>query len=173
MAGVVPQTGFKLETLHTLKLRQTALSDLSLQSFIALCPNLRRLDISFTPVLHPPSPLTNKQTSLTALQKLCLTSTQVSNVEVLAVISGLPQLTTLLLGAMGERQGSSATMGNTSALTMNNDFLARLTNVLEDFRFLEAVSLVGNAKLGLTEKSDGALSGFIGRIGRKCKVCIH
>lgn len=74
---------------------------------------------------------------------------------------------------MGERQGSSATMGNTSALTMNNDFLARLTNVLEDFRYLEAISLVGNAKLGLTEKSDKALSNFIGRVGRKCKVCSY
>jgi hypothetical protein len=74
---------------------------------------------------------------------------------------------------MGERQGSSATMGNTSALTMNDDFLWRLTDILEQYKHLEAVSLVGNAKLGLTERTHGAVSDFIRRVGRNCTVGIH
>lgn len=104
------------------------------------------------------------------LEKLSLTSTRVSSINMLATISELPQLRILSLGALGERQGSSATMGNPSALTMNNDTLVRLTDILENCQHLESVSLVGNAKLGLTERIDGALSDFICRVGRKCKV---
>lgn len=61
-------------------------------------------------------------------------------------------------------------MGNASALTMNNETLMRLTDILENFEHLESISLVGNAKLGLTERTDGAMSDFISRVGRKCKV---
>jgi hypothetical protein len=104
------------------------------------------------------------------LEKLSLTSTRVSSSDMLATISKLPQLKTLSLGALGERQGSSATMGNASALTMNNDSLVRLTDILENCQHLESISLVGNAKLGLTERMDGALLKFISRVGRKCKV---
>lgn len=88
----------------------------------------------------------------------------------LAFISELPQLKTLSLGALGERQGSSAKMGNASALTMNDDTLLRLTDILTNFQHLEAVSLVGNAKLGLIGRPEGVMSDFIGRVGRKCKV---
>ena len=53
---------------------------------------------------------------------------------------------------------------------MNNETLMRLTDILENFEHLESISLVGNAKLGLTERTDGAMSDFISRVGRKCKV---
>jgi pyruvate/oxaloacetate carboxyltransferase len=107
---------------------------------------------------------------VSSLQKLSLTSTRVSNTDLLAIVSELPQLKTLSLGALGERQGSSATMGNSSALTMNSDTLVRLTDILANFQHLESVSLVGNAKLALTERTDAVVSDFISRVGRKCKV---
>lgn len=135
-----------------------------------MCPNLQRLDVSFTLVIHPMSLL--QPSKATALQKLSLTSTRISSADVLAIISNLSQLKTLSLGGLGERQGSSATMGNISALTMTNDTLRRLTQILEGFEHLENISLVGNAKLGLTERADGALSDFIRRVGRKCKVSV-
>jgi hypothetical protein len=94
------------------------------------------------------------------LEKLSLTSTRVSSSDMLATVSKLPQLKTLSLGALGERQGSSATMGNASALTMKNESLVRLTDILENCQHLESISLVGNAKLGLTERMDGALLEF-------------
>jgi hypothetical protein len=135
---------------------------------MSLCPSLERLDLSFTLVVRPL--LHYQPPDIVSLQKLSLTSTRVSIVDMLAVISQLPHLKTLSLGALGERQGSSATMGNPSALTMNNDTLRRLTDILENDRHIENVSLVGNAKLCLTERIDGAMSDFISRVGRKCKV---
>ena len=153
--------------MRTLKLRQTSLSDTSLQFIIAKCPNLQRLDLSFTLVQHPVSLFSPPNIRLT---KLSLTSTRVSSADLLATISTLPHLQTLALGALGERQGSSATMGNTSALTMTNATLMRLTDILQDFWQLENISLVGNAKLGLTERIDGAMSDFVRRVGRRCKV---
>ncbi|KIM84624.1 hypothetical protein PILCRDRAFT_390629 [Piloderma croceum F 1598] len=167
LAGVALYKDFKLQNLRTLKLRQTSLSDSSLHPLMSLCPSIRRLDLSFTLVLHPLLLFQSPNTVL--LEKLSLTSTRVLSNDMLATISKLPQLKTLSLGALGERQGSSAAMGNASALTMNNDSLVRLTDILENFQHLESVSLVGNAKLGLTERVDGALLDFISRVGRKCK----
>jgi len=167
LAGIAQHKGFEFKHLRTLKLRQTSLSDSSLHPLISLCPSLQRLDLSFTLVLHPLSLF--QPPDIIPLQKLSLTSTRISNVDLLAVVSNLPQLNTLSLGALGERQGASATMGNASALTMNNETLARLTDILENLQHLETVSLVGNAKLGLTERTDGAILGFISRVGRKCK----
>ena len=159
-----------LTEMHTLKLRQTSLSDASLQSIIAKCPNLRRLDLSFTLVQHPVSLFSTPNIPLT---KLSLTSTRVSSADLLAIISILPHLQTLALGALGERQGSSATMGNTSALTITNKTLMQLTDILQDFRQLENISLVGNSKLCLTERTDGAMSDFVRRVGRRCKVSLN
>lgn len=152
-----------LKNLRTLKLRQTSLSDSSIRAVVALCPMLERVDLSFTLVVHP-------LWLSVPLQKLSLTSTLVSNIDLLATIANLPQLRILYLGALGERQGSSATMGNSTALTFNNDTLMRLTDILQNFMHLESVSLVGNTKLCLTERHDGAMSNFISRVGRKCKV---
>lgn len=161
--------GVTLTEMRTLKLRQTSLSDASHQSMISKCPNLQRLDLSFTLVQHPVSLFSTPDIQL---RKLSLTSTRVSSADLLAIISKLPHLQTLALGALGERQGSSATMGNASALTMTNETLMRLTDILQDFQQLENISLVGNAKLGLTERTDGAMSDFVRRVGRKCKASL-
>lgn len=61
-------------------------------------------------------------------------------------------------------------MGQSSALTFTNEALIRLTDILDKFAHLESVSLVANAKLGFTERRDGAVADFIARVGRKCKV---
>jgi hypothetical protein len=174
LAGVTEYSkDFQLRNLRTLKLRQTSLSDSSLRPLISLCPNLRRLDLSFTLVLHPLSIFQPLDIVTVPLEKLSLTSTRVSSLDLLAIVSNAPRLKTLSLGAMGERQGSSASLGNASALTMNNETLARLTDILENFQHLETVSLVGNAKLGLNERTDGTISSFISRVGRKCQVRVN
>jgi len=167
LSGIAQHKDFKLHNLRSLKLRQISLSDSSLHSLISLCPAVQRLDLSFTLVLRPL--LLFHLPHLVSLQKLSLTSTRISSADMLAAVSELPRLETLSLGALGERQGSSATLGNASALTMNNDTLRRLTDILENYQHLKNVSLVGNAKLGLTERTDGAISDFISRVGRKCK----
>lgn len=53
-------------------------------------------------------------------------------------------------------------------MTMNDDTLHALTNVLQTFVHLEDISLVGNIKLG--SKIDSALCSFVSRVGKKCKV---
>ena len=138
------RTEFKLEALRTLKLRQASLYlDLSLQPIIALCPNLARLDISFTPVVHVSSLL---KPVLEKMQKLSLTSTQVPNADLLAVISELPAVNNVVTGSDSCPPGFQCNYGqHKSALTMNNDFLGHLTNILAGFRDLETISL----KLGM------------------------
>lgn len=163
LAGV--NQDFKLLNLRTLKLRQTALSDASLNLFISLCPNLKRLDLSFTLVRHLSLP---KTLNVSLMEKLSLTSTSITSVDLLALVSLLPQLKTLSLGALGGGHGSSVAVGNSTAMTMNEDTLAALTNILKDYQHLEDINLVGNTKLGLTGKS--GISGFISNVGRRCKV---
>ncbi|KAG8212808.1 hypothetical protein J3R82DRAFT_11100 [Butyriboletus roseoflavus] len=109
-----------LPRMKNLKFRQLGLSETSMYAFIALCPNLTRLDVSFTR-LHrlPPSPLTPAST----LEKLSLTSTALSSTDIVSLISTLPNLRTLYLGALGSGQGSSASIGNISAMTMTDDTL--------------------------------------------------
>lgn len=55
-------------------------------------------------------------------------------------------------------------------MTMNDDALHALTDVLMTFEHLEDISLVGNVKLGSSSKIDSALWSFVGRVGKKCKV---
>jgi hypothetical protein len=166
LAGI--DDDFQLPCLRTLKIRQTSLTDASLNSIISFCPNLKCLDLSFTPVRRPPPLLS--ASSIPALEKLSLTSTRVASSDLLAVVTLLPQLRTLSLGALGGGQGSSAAIGNSSAMTMNDETLYALTDRLESFHYLEDVNLVGNTKLGITASGDGALLNFISRVGRKCKV---
>ncbi|KAG6333607.1 hypothetical protein ID866_5478, partial [Astraeus odoratus] len=151
--------------LHNLKFRQLALSDASVQSFLMRCPNLKRLDLSFTNVRRPP-PTMN---AAPPLEKLSLTSTNIQIPDVVALITALPGLRILSLGAIGGGQGSSVSMGNSSALNMTDEALVHLTDALQGLGNLEKVSLVGNSKLGLTSRGDGALADFLRKVGRKCK----
>lgn len=157
--------------LRTLKLRQTSLTDASLRPMIQMCPKLERLDISFTLVLHPLSVLPPSLS--TSLQKLSLSSTRVSSVDLLAVIPNLTRLKILSLGALGEVQGASI-KNSIASSTLDNNTLAQLTGVLEDFPYLEDINLVGNVKLGRLSWNVGAnanaMADFISRVGRKCKV---
>jgi hypothetical protein len=104
------------------------------------------------------------------IEKLSLTSTVISSVDVVALISSLPHIKSLALGALGGGQGSSVAIGNTSAMTMTDQTLESLTGVLKDFGQLEKISLVGNTKLGATSRRSGALEYFIKCVGRECKV---
>lgn len=103
------------------------------------------------------------------IEKLSLTSTVISSVDVVALISSLPHIKSLALGALGGGQGSSVAIGNTSAMTMTDQTLESLTGVLKDFGQLEKISLVGNTKLGATSRRSGALEYFIKCVGRECK----
>lgn len=107
------------------------------------------------------------------VEKLSLTSTAISGVDVVALISSLPHIKSLALGALGGGQGSSVAIGNTSAMTMTDQTLESLTDVLKHFEQLEKISLVGNTKLGVTSRRGGALEYFIQCVGRKCKVGSH
>lgn len=133
-----------------------------------MCPGLQRFDVSFTLVRHPPLLLSPSQ--IPPLQKLSLTSTAVSASDLVEIISLLPQLRALSLGAMGGSRGSRISVGNTSSMTMTDNSLRELTAVLETFMHLESINLVGNTKLGITSKTDSALFGFVSRVGRRCKV---
>lgn len=159
--------GFRLPDLRTLKLRQTSLSEASLGSILKICPALRRLDISFTLIRHPPQLL---DSCMSTLEKLCLTSTSILPSDLINVVSILPGLRVLAIGAMGVNRGSRASIGNTSAMTMTDVTLLSLTSVLEKFRHMEDISLVGNTKLGLALNEPSAMSSFISRVGRNCKV---
>lgn len=159
---------FSLPVLRNLKLRQTSISDAALSPILKLCPALQRLDLSFTLIRHPPSLLAESR--IPALQKLSLTSTAVSTADLINILGLLPDLHTLALGALGENRGSRASIGNSSAMTMTDEALRSLTDVLASFHHLESINLVGNTKLGLSSKVDGALSEFVTKVGRKCKV---
>jgi hypothetical protein len=158
----------KFTNMKTLKLRELGLTDGPLKYLISLFPNLNRLDVSFTPIRR--LSYLNLPILVPNLEKLSLTSTGVASSEMLTVISNLPQLRTISLGALGGGQASNATLGNSSAMTMTDDTLARLTDILETFVDLENINLVGNTKLGLNTRGTGALAQFIARVGRRCKV---
>ncbi|KAG2146556.1 uncharacterized protein EDB93DRAFT_1337544 [Suillus bovinus] len=164
-SAVFADKSFILRNIQTLKLRQLDLSESSISPFLARCPNLTRLDLSFTHIHRLlPAMLVEAR-----IEKLSLTSTAISSVDVVALISSLPRIKSLALGALGGRQGSSVAIGNTSAMTMTDQTLESLTNVLKDFGQLEKISLVGNTKLGATFRRSEALGYFIRCVGRKCK----
>ncbi|KAJ7139846.1 hypothetical protein C8R44DRAFT_765568 [Mycena epipterygia] len=149
-----------LPNLRTLKLCRLSISEVSLNALLPLCPNLRRLDISFTAVRHPllgsyPVP---------ALEKLSLTSTGVSNPDLFALLPRLPNLTSLALGALGASPRSIASID--SSMTLTDDALLKAIPLLQPYIALTNLSLVGNIKLGATT---AALSRFVTDVGRTCK----
>lgn len=155
--------------VRTLKLRHTHLSSTSIIAIITMCPNLKRLDLGFTLIRRLPSVAAEPPPPL---QKLSLTSTGISSADLIAVVALLPQLETLYLGALSESSGGSGgAHGSLSAMTLDNNMLMALTEVLEPFQHLKNINLVGNTKLGLTEAKDGAVGDFMLRVGRRCLVC--
>ncbi|KAK0198662.1 RNI-like protein [Armillaria mellea] len=134
---------FRHVNLRNLKLRQTAVSDHSMMTLTTICPNLRRLDVSFTGIRKPSLWVDQSP----HLEKLCLTSTAISSGELCNTIRNLSKLKTLVIGALG---------------CWNNDLLA-------EHGGLESLSLVSNTKLSLTRRESSALCHMISRVGRKCK----
>jgi len=161
--AVLDVSEFRLPNLKTLKLRQTAVTDASISQFLLVCPNIRRLDLSFTAVRHPPLLLTAQ-----SLEKLSLTSTWITSSNLIQILSNMSGLRTLALGALGAGRGLSASISNSSALTMTDQVLKDITDILSSYESLEKVSLVGNSKLGMSGRKDGALADFIRRVGRRC-----
>lgn len=104
------QPDFRLPSLKTLKLRQTAVNDTIINQCLIICPNIRRLDLSFTNVRHPPPLLGNQ-----LLEKLSLTSTKVSTPDLVRILTNLQGLKSLALGALGASGGLSATIANSSS----------------------------------------------------------
>ncbi|KAL0072150.1 hypothetical protein AAF712_001073 [Marasmius tenuissimus] len=161
-------TNLVFVALRTLKLRMLSITDNNLNFMISLFPNLRRLDLTFTPTKHP-AILSSPESP--DLEKLSLTSTQVTASDLLAIIARYPHLKTLSLGALGIRESSKATISNSSAMTMSDTTLRGLTAILVNFRDLEAVSLVANTKLCVTGPShdESAVQEFVRQVGRRCK----
>ncbi|PCH33581.1 RNI-like protein [Wolfiporia cocos MD-104 SS10] len=157
----------QLIKLQSLKLRQTFLSDHALGPFIALCPNLKRVDLSFTLVRRPSQLLAGR-----SLEKLSLNSTKISGDELLSTVqqSTFQNLNSLNIAALGGGQGSSAAISNSSAMSMSDDTLRALTDLLATYPPIDQVNLVGNTKLGITGRQDRALADFVRRVGRRCKV---
>ncbi|KAI0757062.1 hypothetical protein C8Q80DRAFT_1265045 [Daedaleopsis nitida] len=155
----------QLPNLRSLKIRQAPLSDHIINGLLSICPNMQRLDVSFTLVKHLALPHAH------LIEKLVVTSTKIASNELVAIVKDLPKLRTLSMGAMGGGQGSSAAISNSSAMTMTDDALRSLTDVLDGRPDLERVNLVGNTKLGMSGRRgpDAALSQFIRRVGRRCK----
>ena len=132
-----------MTALQTLKLRQTALSDVSINAILLCCPHVRRLDLSFTRVknLSPTSLET-----MSGLEKLSLTSTDVSKNHLVSILQRAQGLQILNIGAMGGGRGQSVGLGNASALTMTDDVLVAVTKALGSR--VTTLNLVGNTKIG-------------------------
>nr|VWO96676.1 DNA repair protein Rad7 [Ganoderma boninense] len=158
---------FHLPNLRSLKLRQAPLSDTPVNTILEACPNLLRLDLSFTQIKNLVLPSNN------LLEKLVLTSTMVPSDRLVSLISGLSRLQVLSLGAMGSNDFSTTSMSSSpSGTTINDKTLRALTDALEGSPDLERVSLVWNTRIGYNAMGgpDVALSHFIRRVGRRCKV---
>lgn len=109
-----------------------------------------------------------------ALKKLSLTSTPLTSSFLRALafsqVSGIfTSLHTLHIGALGASPSSSIS-SLTGSLTLTDDILTSLTNILVECKALEDVSLVGNTKLRLQTGADLALVTFVRKVGRRCKV---
>lgn len=104
----------------------------------------------------------------TALEKLSLTSTAFASTDLLKTVTGMTELRTLSLGALGRTGGSSIAVANTSAMTMTDDTLKNLTSILAECKHLRSVSLTSNTKLGSVTSS--SLTGFVRHVGRSCEV---
>ncbi|KAF9036413.1 RNI-like protein [Hymenopellis radicata] len=158
---------FRHVCLKTLKLRHTALSDNSMTALINICPNLQRLDVSFTSVRRPSTWLVPEIGS--QIEKLSLTSTATSGSDLLGVIKNLPHLKILSLGALGVGTSPNTSVSNSTAMTLTDSVLRSLVTTLAGLSSLESLSLVGNAKLGATRKGEGPLHDLVSVVGRNCK----
>ncbi len=134
-----------------------------------MTPLLSRLDLSFTHVQHLPQIEVPPP-----LQKLLLTSTRVDVSDLALMLTRLPLLKKLHLGALGAGAQGSSIPVNSSALTLTDSALMQLTTVLsENCMDIEDISLAQNSKLGSRFGPRGsavALRDFIKLIGRNCKV---
>lgn len=131
-----------------------------------ICPNLRRLDVSFTGIRKPSLWVDQAP----HLEKLCLTSTAISSGELCSTIRNLSKLKTLAIGALGVGTSPSTTINNTSSMTLNDNDLILVSDLLAEHGGLESLSLVSNTKLSLTRRESSALCHMISHVGRKCKV---
>jgi len=136
----------------------------ALSPLIAMCPALERIDVSFTLLRHIPD-----LPEVPPLEKLSLTSTYISSSELVELVRRLPKLRVLSIGAMGVKPGTSTSIMNSTAMTLNDEALRELTDALSGCPEIESVNLVQNTKLGLSRRNS-ALEYFIRRIGRKCKT---
>ena len=158
-ADLLTERGFSLPALRTLKLRQTSLSDVSVNKLVPLVPNIRRIDISFTDIRRP---LSVSPDSFASLEKLSVTSTCVSPDDLLSIISVAPRLHTLNIGALGGSHGRGV-----STMTFTDVHLRCLTTVLSQNTAIENISLVENTKLARDEE---VIAEFILLVGRRLKV---
>ena len=155
---------FSLPALRTLKLRQTSLSDTSINALIPLVPNLRRVDISFTDIRRP---LLASHDGFANLDKLSITSTDVSPDDLLLALSVASRLRTLNIGALGGSHGKRYGYGNVSTMTLRDGHLRSLTAILSQNTVIENVNLVGNTKLA---RDGDSIAEFVHLVGRRLKV---
>jgi hypothetical protein len=106
---------------------------------------------------------------LANLEKLSLTSTDVSSSELVFALSAAKQLRTLNIGALGGSYGKrSAYRGGVSTLTLTDNHLRSMTSILSQNAVIENVSLVANTKLA---RDAEVIAEFILLVGRRLKVC--
>lgn len=153
--------------LKTLKLRHASIGDASIHELVHMCRHtLARLDVSFTGItmgnIKGQSPI-YEDLGL-SLEKLCLTSADVSRTSLLAALRAAPNLKYLALGNMGGGKGANF---------LDNEVLMLILPVLETLDDLENVSFVGNIRLGASPRGGGSsdiVAEFISKVGRRCKA---
>ena len=162
---LLKEEGFSLPALRTLKLRQTSLSDASVNTLILLLPNVRRIDVSFTDIRRPLSVL---PANFANLEKLCVTSTTVSPDDLISMLPAASRLHTLNIGALGGNHGKRSAYGRgISTMSFMDNHLRSLTAALSQNTAIENISLVANTKLARDEE---AISEFVLLVGRRLKV---
>jgi hypothetical protein len=161
MVEEASEKGFiPLAKLKKLNVSQTELTDSSLAALLEGCQStLTSVNVSFTPIRRftALAPIASPP----PLEKLNLTAVAIGEADLLALLSVLPHMKKLILGALGGQGG----------LTLTDDVLVKVTAILGGLQQLEEISLVGNAKLGRGSKA--ALAEFVSNVGRKCKVRIN
>ncbi|KAF8516132.1 RNI-like protein [Hysterangium stoloniferum] len=161
-----------LERLRSLKLRHTLITELSLSRIASRCVALTRLDVSFTPIRQPT--VVFDGSFPLKLEKLSLTATPLTSAFLQKSTIELPtaffsSLRVLQFGALGSMP-SSRVRTTPGSLTLTDQVLDGLIDVLAACQAIESISLVGNAKLGLRSRANSALARFIRTVGRRCKV---
>jgi hypothetical protein len=166
LAQLLTEGGFSLPALRTFKLRETSLSDASVNALVPLVPNIRRVDISFMNIRRP---LSVSFDGFSNLEKLSVTSTGVSPDDLLLVLPAASRLRTLNMGALGESHGKRSAYGRgVSTMSFTDDHLRSLTAILSQNTVIENINLVANKKLARDEE---IIAEFILLVGRRLKVC--